>query len=415
MRLLVATDHRFLRLPDGCVFVAQPSVAKYALWQPYTEVFEEVVILARVRDWDGPLPPSARADGPGISFCPLPEYSGPGGYLRRLGSLKELVKAAVHNSDAYIFRVPGSIGFLAWKEVKRLGRSYGVQVIGDPWDLLAPGTGTGMLRPLARWVWTRNVRQLCREASAVAYVTREALQRAYPPDKHAFTTYFSNVELRGGWIDRTGLESRTRRIQQLSSIQSQKGGAIRLGTIGTLARLYKGPDVLLRAFARCRERGLNIHLDLVGDGVYQSKLEALSTDLGIGESAHFLGALPPGQAIYSFLDGLDLFVLASRQEGLPRAMIEAMARGCPCIGTEVGGIPELLPPEDLVPPNNIEALARKIVEVLSDPGRMERMARRNWENAREYLPETLAKRRREFYQKVREFAEVPKAVVVQHS
>jgi glycosyltransferase involved in cell wall biosynthesis len=85
-------------------------------------------------------------------------------------------------------------------------------------------------------------------------------------------------------------------------------------------------------------------------------------------------------------------------------MIEAMARGCPCIGATVAGIPELLPPEDMVRPGDENALARKIFEVLGDPDRMERMARRNWETAKEYLPEILVQRRRAFYTKVRELS-----------
>ena len=64
----------------------------------------------------------------------------------------------------------------------------------------------------------------------------------------------------------------------------------------------------------------------------------------------------------------------------------------------------MLPPEDMVRPGDADALARKIIEVLGDPGRMERMARRNWEAAREYLPEILDRRRREFYTKIRELS-----------
>lgn len=82
-------------------------------------------------------------------------------------------------------------------------------------------------------------------------------------------------------------------------------------------------------------------------------------------------------------------------------MLETMARGLPCIGTTIGGIPEFLPPEDLVPPNDAEALADKIEEVLKNPERMKQMSLRNWQKAQEYREEVLRERRLIFYQSVK--------------
>ncbi len=74
-----------------------------------------------------------------------------------------------------------------------------------------------------------------------------------------------------------------------------------------------------------------------------------------------------------------------------------MAQGLPCIASTVGGIPELLPSEDLVPPDNVAALADKIREVVTDPQRMNRMSARNLEKAKSYREETLRDRRNGFY------------------
>jgi glycosyltransferase involved in cell wall biosynthesis len=86
-------------------------------------------------------------------------------------------------------------------------------------------------------------------------------------------------------------------------------------------------------------------------------------------------------------------------------MVEAMARALPCIGSTVGGIPELLPPEDLVAPGNVAALARKIREVATNPERMARMSARNLQKAIEYRDEALREQRNEFYRYVREMTE----------
>ena len=402
MRVLVALEHHFRRGPGGRIYAPGPT--NYAFWQRYLEDFEEVVVLARVGEGGEALAPEARADGPGVTFWPLPDYLGPWQYLRRLPALKARVRKAVRACDAYILRVPGLVGRLAWLEIKRQRRPYAVEVVGDPWDVFAPGSGFGLFRPLFRCVATRNLRALCRNASAAAYVTREALQRRYPPGESAFPTCYSDVELRGAFASHQHLTERTNRLQELAGGSGGSARPIRLGFVGSLARLYKGPDTLVRTASICLRQGINLEVLLVGDGRYRPAMETLTRSLGVDGRVRFLGELPT-QAINEFLDKIDLLVMPSRTEGLPRAMLEAMARGCPCIGTRVGGIPELLTADDMVPPDDPDALAARIVELARNPERMIRMVHPNLERAQEYRPEVLAARRRTFYQVVRQRAE----------
>jgi glycosyltransferase involved in cell wall biosynthesis len=72
----------------------------------------------------------------------------------------------------------------------------------------------------------------------------------------------------------------------------------------------------------------------------------------------------------------------------------------------VGGVPELLAPEDMIPPGNVTALASKIREVVTDPERMAKMSARNLETAKHYRDEILSQQRLAFYQYVREQTEV---------
>jgi len=405
MRVLVALEQHFMRDPEGHVYPAPPGVEGYGFWQRYLEVFEEVVVLARVRMVSRELPGASRADGPCLTFCDLPDYLGPWQYVRHLPKMRRRVWGAVRNADAFILRGPGAISHLAWREIRKRRAPFAVQVVGDPWDALSPGTTRSILRPMVRRLMTREVRLICQEACAVSYVTREALQRRYPPGPGAWATALSDIDLRDGLIDPDRLEARISRIRS-QGFGSQCGETRwRVGFAGMLNSFYKAPDVLLRAVATCLKGGLRLDLAFVGDGRCKPEVERLAARLGLTGFVRFLGALPSGEPVRAFLDEVDLFVLPSRAEGLPRAMIEAMARGCPCIGSTVGGIPELLPPEDMVTPGDAEALTQKIVEVLSDPQRMERMARRNWETAKQYLPEIHSERLREFCRKVRALAE----------
>ena len=90
------------------------------------------------------------------------------------------------------------------------------------------------------------------------------------------------------------------------------------------------------------------------------------------------------------MDQASLFVLPSRTEGLPRALLEAMAHALPCLGSDIGGIPELLAPEDLVPVNNPERLAERTAQRLADPKRLDEMSRRNWERSQQHADDAVA-------------------------
>ncbi|MEZ5391519.1 MAG: glycosyltransferase [Bryobacterales bacterium] len=160
---------------------------------------------------------------------------------------------------------------------------------------------------------------------------------------------------------------------------------MRLITVGSMEHLYKGPDVLLEALAGLPEE----RLALVGDGRCRASLEALAAKLGLANRVEFLGPLPAGAAVRQALDRADLFVLPSRQEGLPRAMIEAMARGLPCIGSNVGGIGELIPADCLAPAGDAQALRAKIRALANDPSRLAREAAANLACARDYHEDVL--------------------------
>jgi len=160
--------------------------------------------------------------------------------------------------------------------------------------------------------------------------------------------------------------------------------------------MYKGPDLLIKAVKHLLP-AITPMVIMVGDGKHRPELEGLARELGVSDYVQFLGELPSGKAVRDQLDQATVFVMPSRTEGLPRAMIEALTRALPCIGTRVGGIPELLADEDLVDPADAQGLANKIREVVTNPTRLSEMSVRNLKCAQDYRPEILDKRRTEFY------------------
>jgi glycosyltransferase involved in cell wall biosynthesis len=386
VNVVVSVEHRFELTPDGAVWTQ--TQFPHRSWQPYLRVFDSLRVVARVRPVETPTEGWIRSDGPGVTFAAVPYYVGPVQYLARRRAVRRATAAAVSPGDAIVMRVPSTLANNLEPALRRAGRPFGVEVVGDPYDVFAPGANRHPLAPFFRWYFPRRLRAICRHAVRAAYVTREALQRRYPCPQGEVGV--SDVELPD--------EAFTAQPRAIDSAQRRFVALM----IGTLAQLYKAPDVLIDAIAHCRTSGTDVELVLVGDGQFRGELEERARRLGIGAHVHFRGQLAVGEAVRRELDAADLFVLPSHQEGLPRAMVEAMARGLPCVGSAVGGIPELLAAEDLVSPGDATALAAKMREVLGDPDRRARMSRRNLETARTYRAERLAEIRCEFYRAIRD-------------
>jgi glycosyltransferase involved in cell wall biosynthesis len=387
MEVAVFLDQRFSRTPDGMVWTADSCA--YSFFRRYLEVFDRVRAVARVQEVAVADPRWKAASGAGVSFTAAPHYLGPREYLRYARGVKRAACQALQGGPAVILRVPSQLANCVEPLLRRTRRPYAVEVVGDPFDSYAPGAVRHPLRPFLRHWFRRRLQAQCAAAAGASYVTLAALQQRYPCAPSAFTACYSSVELPPeAFADEPRPPSPKKSFQLIS--------------VGSLQFPYKGFDLLIRALRLCRADGLDASLEIAGDGALRGSLEAQAAALGVGGHVWFAGAVPPGESVRARLDRADLYVHASRAEGLPRALIEAMARGLPCVAARAGGVAELLPPEDTIPVGDAVALSRKISEVLRDPAHMARMSVRNLEKAREYEEAILQRRRNEFYARLKE-------------
>lgn len=143
----------------------------------------------------------------------------------------------------------------------------------------------------------------------------------------------------------------------------------RLAAVGRLVRV-KGHDVLIRAMELLRGAVPEATLVVIGDGEERSALEEEVSRRGVEDAITFVGRQTP-EEVRSILRQADVFVMPSRSEGLPLALLEAMASGLPVVASHVGGIPEVLTREVglLVPPEDPAALAQALTDVLQNPTR----------------------------------------------
>ena len=139
-----------------------------------------------------------------------------------------------------------------------------------------------------------------------------------------------------------------------------------IGTVGRLTPV-KGLSYLLQSISILLRQRANVRLLIVGDGVIRKDLEAQARDLGIGETVVFLGHR---EDTLELMQALDIFVLPSLSEGIPMALLEAMAASRAVVASRVGGIPEIV--EDgvegiLVEPMDVNRLAESCVRLIDSP------------------------------------------------
>ena len=164
---------------------------------------------------------------------------------------------------------------------------------------------------------------------------------------------------------------------------SERGDALRaslgippdrftVGWVGRMTAVKQAPDVL-RAVGLLRQQGHDAALVLVGDGPDRVHLESLAHELGIEEGTHFVGFQDEvGPWFHTF----DALLLPSRSEGTPVSAIETLASGRPVVATRVGGIPDVVTDGVdgfLVDAGDVEAAARRLAELASDPELRRRM------------------------------------------
>lgn len=127
---------------------------------------------------------------------------------------------------------------------------------------------------------------------------------------------------------------------------------------------YKGHDDLIDAVGQMRNPP---KIRLVGDGPERARLESTVCERGLEGVIRFEGSVPDARTLFA---EAQFSVLTSHQEGMPNAVLEAMAAGLPVVATSVGGIPELIADDVeglIVPPHNPGALATAIHRIAADP------------------------------------------------
>jgi L-malate glycosyltransferase len=244
-----------------------------------------------------------------------------------------------------------------------------------------------------RGVWQRQaIRLACRLATGVVVNSRAAARDL--------------VEGHRGNAQRIGVIPNSIDLEQFRAVRTaeevRKEFGIRRDAplVGTLANLRSEKDLptFLRAVRRVNSIFPDSRFLMIGDGPERTKLESLAQDLGLSSVVSFAG---DRSDVPDLLAALDVFVLSSRTESFPNAVLEAMAMARAVVATRVGGVPELVEDGEsgyLVPPGDAEAMAERIVQLLRDASLCDSMGWAGLERVeREFTTEQVKRKLEDFY------------------
>lgn len=396
MKLLVVADGHYYIDEQQKVYVE--SVFDYAFYARYLSVFDSVYAIVRAEKVKTAPANCKLASGPHVHFLPIPPSRGLKQFAQNYFTTRRLIKQYVKECDCAIFRVPGVVANTALPIFARTKKPYALEVVVDPWEYFAKGTVRGITRPIVRYVWTQNLKKVCKEALGVSYVTESYLQQKYPcqavlSDKAPyFTGSYSSVELPDDQF-------------AAPKVYTAKDKFIISHVANAFTGYGKGHVVLMQAVQKVLAAGYKVDVWFMGDGKLRPVFEQIAADLGIKEHIFFLGRMASGAEVRQKVRHSDLFVFPTRAEGLPRVILEAMAEGIPAIASPVCGIPEILPAECLVNYDDVQGYTDAIIRLITHPDLMTAQSKRNIEVSKQYKSSILNQRRKTFYTQLKTLTE----------
>jgi glycosyltransferase involved in cell wall biosynthesis len=380
MRLLFIHDHPFYQ--DGEI-VYTSSCLPRTVWQNnYLPYFDHITVIGRLNDQHERGEVSSIEGKVDFILIPGCRPMTPLKLFLNHSKIKKIITEEIDKAAVVVVRLPSNFGNMAIPILHEQGKPFFVEQVANTWEALwNHGSFAGKLcANYYHWMNKKHVRK----APHVVYVARK-LQRDYPTAGH--TTVISNVI-----------------IPEIMTAGEIKPGrfnheTIKIGLIGAFSVRFKGQDVLLKAISLL-DKQVREHIELYfiggGDAGWITKLAG---KLDLKDNIKLMGPVPHEQ-IFDLLRELSLYVQPSSQEGMPRAMLEAMSVGCPVLGSTIGGIPDVLEPELLHEPGDYRKLSNQIERFYNDRDYLQEQAIRSLEKVAPFLKSTLSKKRESFFNAV---------------
>lgn len=345
----------------------------------YVKIGSSITFLMRLKEiQNGECANYAIVDHPAFHFIEIPNFKSVRDYKNKFRAEK-IIKNAVDTHDVIIVRLPSAAGVIAFNYAKKIKKPVLVEFVACVFDALWNYDWRGKL--LAHYK-LKGYQKLMLQATHTIYVTNQFLQNRYPTIGKSIGC--SDVE-----IAPLNEAVMNRRLEKISLNEFP----LILCTVAAIDVPYKGQADVIKAISILKKEGVQFKYKIIGQGNPQ-RLNKIIEDNDVNDLVEIVGPLPH-EKVFEYLENIDIYIQPSKQEGLPRAVIEAMSKACPCLGARTAGIPELMPDEGIFEPGNIEQIVVKLRLLNTDW--LAKNAKVNFETSKQYQTEALNEKRTAFY------------------
>lgn len=310
------------------------------------------------------------------------------GFITERNRFKKQIGKILERVDLIFARMPSQTSNAVLEIAQTMHKPYLVEVGGCAWDSF---WNHGIIGKVIAPYMYFSARKNIKKAAFSTYVTKEFLQRRYP--NLGVSTNCSNVYLT--LSDDSVLNERLEKIEKTDIKHIVLGQAV-----NSIDVKYKGMHLIIRALKSLKEKGIIAEFQVVGPG-NGSFLKAQADKYGVSNQLKLIGTLQKEEMV-KWYKSIDVYVQPSKQEGLPRSVIEAMSVGCPAVGSKIAGIPELLDSQCLFSPDDNSQIVKTLLWILEKKN-MVAQAEINFHKAKEYNLDEIENRRKQIFNAYRNY------------
>ncbi|MBL4288158.1 glycosyltransferase [Vibrio fluvialis] len=331
----------------------------YDILSNYLKYCDQLTVISRCKEVYKSPSDKYISEGNNVNIIGLPGLLTKKGIASR-GKIKKLLEEHIRNSDFVISRLPSENGLLVNNIAKKLKKPLINEVVACPYDCLW-FRGDLIAKLYAPILFLRTKSAILKSQYNI-YVTNSYLQLKYPSEGRSIGISDVNVS------------------KVSEEVKSKNSRVLTIGVIGNPALSLKGIKSLYEAISMIKEP---VVLEIVG-GLLNSEIEEL---MNVNPHVIQRGIISERKKLFKWLNSLDVYIQPSYTEGLPRSIIEAMSVGLPVLGSNVGGIPELVRSDALFNPGDVIGIANKIRTIMNDDVIYKELSGHSLNIANQYLVE----------------------------